>query len=125
MRFDLQAGFPLVTTKKVHLRSIIQELLWFLTGSSNNNWLKERGASPFGMNGQKKMAIWVLFMECSGAVGLLPDGEHIDQIAQAHSNPQRPIPTRRRIIVSAWNVADLSKMALDALPCFFSVLRLA
>ena len=113
MRFDLQEGFPLVTTKKVHLRSIIQELLWFLSGSSSNLWLKERGVS-----------IWDEWARPDGDLGPVygvqwrnwptPDGGHIDQIAevvkQLKSNPDS-----RRIIVSAWNVAELSKMAL--LPC--------
>jgi thymidylate synthase len=113
MRFDLAEGFPLVTTKKVHLKSIIQELLWFLTGSSNNNWLKERGVT-----------IWDEWARENGDLGPVygvqwrswptPDGGHIDQISdlirQIQSNPDS-----RRLIVSAWNVADLPKMAL--MPC--------
>ena len=113
MRFDLNEGFPLVTTKKVHLRSIIQELLWFLTGSSDNNWLKERG-----------VGIWDEWARPDGDLGPVygvqwrswptPDGGHIDQIAQAiHTLTSNP--DSRRIIVSAWNVADLDKMAL--MPC--------
>ena len=106
MRFDLNEGFPLVTTKKVHLKSIIQELLWFLTGSSNNNWLKERGVS-----------IWDEWAKPDGDLGPVygvqwrswptPDGGHIDQIAEVIKT-LKTNPDSRRIIVSAWNVADLS-----------------
>ena len=113
MRFDLNEGFPLVTTKKVHLRSIIQELLWFLTGSSNNNWLKERGVT-----------IWDEWAREDGDLGPVygvqwrswptPDGGHIDQIADVIKT-LKSNPDSRRIIVSAWNVAELSKMAL--MPC--------
>ena len=113
MRFDLSEGFPLVTTKKVHLRSIVQELLWFLTGSGNNNWLKERGVS-----------IWDEWARADGDLGPVygvqwrswptPDGSHIDQIAEVVKT-LKTNPNSRRIIVSAWNVAELSKMAL--LPC--------
>jgi thymidylate synthase len=117
MRFDLNEGFPLVTTKKVHLRSIIQELLWFLTGSSSNNWLKERGVS-----------IWDEWARADGDLGPVygvqwrswptPDGGHIDQIAQVIQT-LKSNPDSRRIIVSAWNVADLDKMAL--MPCHVNV----
>ena len=117
MRFDLNAGFPLVTTKKVHLRSIIQELLWFLTGSSNNNWLKERGVT-----------IWDEWAKEDGDLGPVygvqwrswptASGEHIDQIAQVIQT-LKSNPDSRRIIVSAWNVADLSKMALMPCHAFF------
>ena len=117
MRFDLNQGFPLVTTKKVHLKSIVQELLWFLTGSSNNNWLKERGVS-----------IWDEWAKPDGDLGPVygvqwrswpaPDGGHIDQIAQV-INTLKTNPDSRRIIVSAWNVADLDKMALMPCHAFF------
>ncbi len=117
MRFDLNEGFPLVTTKKVHLRSIIQELLWFLTGSSNNNWLKERGVS-----------IWDEWARPDGDLGPVygvqwrswptPDGGHIDQIAQVIQT-LKSNPDSRRIIVSAWNVADLDQMALMPCHAFF------
>ena len=117
MRFDLQEGFPLVTTKKVHLRSIIQELLWFLTGSSNNNWLKERGVS-----------IWDEWAQPDGDLGPVygvqwrswptPDGKHIDQISELMAT-LKSNPDSRRMIVSAWNVADLSKMALMPCHAFF------
>ena len=113
MRFDLNEGFPLVTTKKVHLRSIIQELLWFLTGSSSNHWLKERNVS-----------IWDEWARPDGELGPVygvqwrswptPDGGHIDQITEL-VNTLKTNPDSRRMIVSAWNVGDLSKMAL--MPC--------
>ena len=117
MRFDLNEGFPLVTTKKVHLQSIIQELLWFLTGSSNNNWLKERGVT-----------IWDEWAREDGDLGPVygvqwrswptPDGGHIDQISEV-INTLKSNPDSRRIIVSAWNVAELSKMALMPCHAFF------
>ncbi|WP_084455394.1 thymidylate synthase [Comamonas composti] len=117
MRFDLSEGFPLVTTKKVHLKSIILELLWFLRGDSNVRWLQERGCS-----------IWDEWAREDGDLGPVygvqwrswptPDGGHIDQIAevvqQLKSNPDS-----RRIIVSAWNVAELSQMALMPCHAFF------
>ena len=117
MRFDLAQGFPLVTTKKVHLRSIIVELLWFLTGSSNNNWLKERGVS-----------IWDEWARPDGDLGPVygvqwrswptPDGQHIDQISELMQT-LKTNPDSRRMIVSAWNVAELSKMALMPCHAFF------
>ena len=114
MRFDLNEGFPLVTTKKVHIKSIVQELLWFLTGSGNNNWLKERGVS-----------IWDEWADPeTGDLGPVygvqwrswptPDGGHIDQISEVIKT-LKTNPDSRRIIVSSWNVAELSKMAL--MPC--------
>jgi thymidylate synthase len=114
MRFDLNEGFPLVTTKKVHFKSIALELLWFLRGDGNARWLQQRGVS-----------IWDEWADpATGDLGPVygvqwrswptPDGGHVDQIAevvrQLKSNPDS-----RRIIVSAWNVAELPKMAL--LPC--------
>jgi thymidylate synthase len=118
MRFDLNEGFPLVTTKKVHLRSIIQELLWFLTGSSNNNWLKDRGVSIWdewanpdtGDLGPVYGVQWRSWPK--------PDGGHIDQIAEVIKTLTTN-PDSRRIIVSAWNVADLDKMALMPCHAFF------
>jgi len=117
MRFDLRQGFPLVTTKKVHLKSIIIELLWFLTGSSNNNWLKERGVT-----------IWDEWARADGDLGPVygvqwrswptPDGQHIDQISDVIQT-LKTNPDSRRIIVSAWNVAELSKMALMPCHAFF------
>ena len=117
MRFDLKEGFPLVTTKKVHLKSIIQELLWFLTGSSNNNWLKERGVT-----------IWDEWAREDGDLGPVygvqwrswptPDGGHIDQISDVIKT-LKTNPDSRRIIVSAWNVAELDKMALMPCHAFF------
>jgi thymidylate synthase len=113
MRFDLREGFPLVTTKKVHFRSVALELLWFLRGDSNVRWLQERGVT-----------IWDEWARADGDLGPVygvqwrswpaPDGGHIDQIAQVVQQ-LKTNPDSRRIIVSAWNVADLPKMAL--LPC--------
>jgi len=117
MRFDLRQGFPLVTTKKVHLKSIIIELLWFLTGSSNNHWLTERGCT-----------IWNEWAREDGDLGPVygvqwrswptPEGGHIDQITEVIKTLETN-PDSRRIIVSAWNVADLSKMALMPCHAFF------
>jgi thymidylate synthase len=113
MRFDLAAGFPLVTTKKVHTKSIIHELLWFLRGQTNIRYLKENGVT-----------IWDEWADARGELGPIygyqwrswpaPDGRHIDQISQVVETLKRD-PDSRRIIVSAWNVADLDKMALA--PC--------
>jgi thymidylate synthase len=113
MRFDLAAGFPLVTTKKVHTKSIIHELLWFLRGDTNIRYLKENGVT-----------IWDEWADARGELGPIygyqwrswpaPDGRHIDQISQVVETLKRD-PDSRRIIVSAWNVADLDKMALA--PC--------
>ena len=118
MRFDLSEGFPLVTTKKVHLKSIIVELLWFLTGSSSNRWLTERGVT-----------IWNEWADpVTGDLGPvygvqwrswpIPDGGHIDQISQVIET-LKTNPDSRRIIVSSWNVADLDKMALMPCHAFF------
>jgi len=121
MRFDLTQGFPLVTTKKVHLKSIIYELLWFLKGSSDNHWLKDRGVS-----------IWDEWARADGDLGPVygvqwrswpaPTAEdpqaHIDQISQV-IHTLKTNPDSRRIIVSAWNVADLNKMALMPCHAFF------
>ncbi|MDR2153692.1 MAG: thymidylate synthase [Burkholderiaceae bacterium] len=114
MRFDLGEGFPLVTTKKVHLKSIIYELLWFLRGDGNARWLQERGvtiwdewaAPDTGDLGPVYGVQWRSWP--------MPGGGHIDQIAQVVQT-LKTNPDSRRIIVSAWNVAELSKMAL--LPC--------
>jgi thymidylate synthase len=117
MRFDLNEGFPLVTTKKVHLKSVILELLWFLRGDSNVKWLQDRGVT-----------IWNEWARDDGDLGPVygvqwrswptPDGGHIDQIAQVVEQ-LRHNPDSRRIIVSAWNVAELSKMALMPCHAFF------
>jgi len=113
MRFDLSAGFPLVTTKKLHLRSIIHELLWFLMGDSNIRYLKENDVS-----------IWNEWADEDGELGPIygvqwrnwptPDGGTVDQISQVMQQ-LRETPESRRIIVSAWNVAEIDNMALP--PC--------
>ena len=117
MRFNLKEGFPLVTTKKVHLKSIILELLWFLSGDSNVKWLQENGCT-----------IWDEWARPDGDLGPVygvqwrtwptPDGGHIDQI-QNVMDTLKNNPDSRRIIVSAWNVADLDKMALMPCHAFF------
>lgn len=113
MRFDLSQGFPLLTTKKLHLRSIIHELLWFLKGETNTRYLKENRvsiwdewASPTGELGPVYGKQWRSW-EC-------PDGSVVDQITQVEQQI-RSNPDSRRLIVSAWNVADVPKMALP--PC--------
>jgi thymidylate synthase len=117
MRFDLQQGFPVVTTKKLHLKSIIIELLWFLQGSTNNNWLKERGVS-----------IWDEWAKEDGELGPIygyqwrswpaPNGEYVDQISQLMDQIKNN-PDSRRLIVSAWNVAEIPRMALPPCHAFF------
>ncbi len=113
MRFDLRTGFPAVTTKKLHLKSVIYELLWFLRGESNIAYLKEHG-----------VRIWDEWADASGDLGPVygyqwrswpaPDGRHIDQISRL-VDLIKSSPDSRRLIVSAWNVADLERMALP--PC--------
>jgi len=114
MRFDLREGFPLVTTKKVHFKSIALELLWFLRGDGNARWLQERGVSIWDEWANPETGDLGPVYGVQWRSWPTPDGGHIDQIAevvkQLKSNPDS-----RRIIVSAWNVAELSKMAL--LPC--------
>lgn len=117
MRFDLAQGFPLVTTKKLHLKSIAHELLWFLRGDTNTKYLKDNGVS-----------IWNEWEDAQGNLGPVygyqwrswpaADGRHIDQIAQVLKQ-LRETPDSRRIIVSAWNVGDLDKMALAPCHAFF------
>ncbi len=117
MRFDLREGFPLVTTKRLHVRSILYELLWFLRGDTNVAWLRERGVS-----------IWDEWADEKGELGpvygkqwrawLAPDGRTVDQIAQA-VQLIRHNPDSRRIIVSAWNVGELEQMALMPCHAFF------
>ena len=113
MRFDLAGSFPLLTTKKLHLKSIIYELLWFLSGDTNIKWLQERGVS-----------IWDEWADENGELGPVygyqwrhwraPDGREIDQISQVVESIRRK-PDSRRHIVTAWNPADVDRMALP--PC--------
>ena len=113
MRFDLSEGFPVLTTKRLHLRSIIHELLWFLRGDTNIAYLRENGVT-----------IWDEWADADGNLGPVygsqwrswpaPDGRHIDQIAQVVDQIERN-PDSRRLIVSAWNVAEIDRMALP--PC--------
>ncbi|GAA5094598.1 thymidylate synthase [Bartonella acomydis] len=117
MRFDLQAGFPLLTTKKLHLRSIIYELLWFLKGDTNIAWLKEHGVS-----------IWDEWADENGNLGPIygvqwrswptHDGQHIDQISDLLTMIKKD-PHSRRLLVSAWNPASIEEMALPPCHCFF------
>ncbi len=117
MRFDLAAGFPVVTTKKLHLRSIIHELLWFLKGETNIQYLRDNGVS-----------IWDEWAGADGELGPIygyqwrswptPDGRHIDQISQLIEQINNN-PDSRRLIVSAWNVADIERMALPPCHAFF------
>lgn len=117
MRFDLSEGFPLITTKKVHLKSIIYELLWFLRGDTNIKFLKDNGVT-----------IWDEWADEKGELGPVygyqwrswpaPDGRHIDQITNA-IDALKKNPDSRRIIVSAWNVPDINKMAIPPCHAFF------
>src|SRR6202521_4251388 len=117
LRFDLADGFPLVTTKKLHLKSIVHELLWFLTGDTNVKYLREHGVT-----------IWDEWADANGELGpvygkqwrswLAQDGDTIDQIKEVISEI-RTNPSSRRLIVSAWNPADLPKMALAPCHCLF------
>jgi thymidylate synthase len=117
MRFNLQEGFPMVTTKKLHLKSIIHELIWFLSGDTNIKYLKNNGVK-----------IWDEWADENGDLGPVygsqwrswpkPDGGHIDQIAQI-INTIKTNPDSRRIIVSAWNVAEVDNMALPPCHAFF------
>lgn len=117
MRFDLNAGFPLLTTKKLHVKSIIYELLWFLRGDTNIRYLKEHGVT-----------IWDEWADENGELGPIygyqwrswpaPDGRHIDQIRKVVDDIRRT-PDSRRLVVSAWNVADLDKMRLPPCHCLF------
>jgi thymidylate synthase len=113
MRFDLEAGFPLVTTKRVHTRSVFAELLWFLRGDTNVKWLQDRGVT-----------IWDEWADAEGDLGPVygaqwrawptPDGGHVDQLAAVVESLRRD-PDSRRHVVSAWNVAEIPRMALA--PC--------
>jgi thymidylate synthase len=117
MRFNLQDGFPMVTTKKLHLKSIIHELIWFLTGDTNIKYLKDN-----------QVRIWDEWADENGDLGRVygsqwrswptPDGKHIDQITNV-INTIKNNPDSRRIIVSAWNVADIDQMALPPCHAFF------
>ena len=117
MRFDLEEGFPLITTKKIHIKSIIYELLWFLKGETNVQYLNENGVT-----------IWDEWADENGELGpiygsqwrnwIAPDGRHIDQISNVIETLKNN-PDSRRIIVSAWNVADIEKMAIPPCHSFF------
>lgn len=117
LRFDLSEGFPLVTTKKVHLRSIVGELIWFISGDTNVRYLHEN-----------RISIWDEWADENGDLGPVyghqwrswpaPDGRHIDQLARVIENLRRD-PDSRRHLVSAWNVADLDEMALAPCHAFF------
>nr|AIA12188.1 thymidylate synthase [uncultured bacterium] len=117
MRFDLAEGFPLVTTKKLHVKSIVHELLWFLQGSTNVRYLREHG-----------VRIWDEWADPKGDLGPVygrqwrswpaPDGRHIDQITQVVEGLKRD-PNSRRHIVSAWNAGELDRMALSPCHCLF------
>lgn len=117
MRFDLGGGFPLVTTKKLHLKSVVHELLWFLRGDTNTRYLREHGVT-----------IWDEWADEQGELGPVygrqwrswptPDGSHVDQISEV-LRQLRETPDSRRIIVSAWNVGELSRMALQPCHAFF------
>lgn len=117
MRFDLAQGFPVLTTKKLHLRSIFVELLWFLRGDTNVRWLQDRGVS-----------IWNEWADADGELGpvygkqwrdwIAPDGRHLDQIAQLIKQ-LRTEPHSRRMVVTAWNPGDLHAMALAPCHCLF------
>lgn len=119
LRYDLAGGFPLVTTKRVHLRSIAYELLWFLRGDGNARWLQEHGVS-----------IWDEWAAPDGDLGPVygvqwrswptPDGGHVDQLAQV-LDTLRADPDSRRMVVSAWNVAEIPKMALAPCHAMFQV----
>ena len=120
MRYDLNAGFPCVTTKKLHLRSIIHELLWFLKGDTNIKYLKDN-----------KVSIWDEWADENGNLGPVygsqwrswptRDGQTIDQIKEI-IRQIKETPDSRRIIVSAWNVGEIKNMALPPLSCVFPVL---
>jgi len=117
MRYDLTAGFPLITTKKVHTKSVIYELLWFLRGDSNVKWLQDNGVT-----------IWDEWADANGDLGPVygyqwrswpaPDGRHIDQLASVVAEIKRN-PDSRRLIVSAWNVGDIPRMKLPPCHAFF------
>lgn len=119
LRFDLSQGFPLITTKRVHLKSVVGELIWFLNGSSNVKWLQEN-----------RIRIWNEWADENGDLGPVygvqwrswptPDGRHIDQLTQI-LDLVRNNPDSRRMLVSAWNVAELDKMALMPCHAFFQL----
>ena len=117
MRFDLAEGFPLLTTKKLHVKSIIHELLWFLAGDTNVRYLQQNG-----------VRIWDEWADANGDLGPVygfqwrswptPDGRHVDQIAELIDQIRRN-PDSRRLVVSAWNVADIGRMKLPPCHCLF------
>ena len=119
LRYDLSKGFPLITTKRVHLKSVVGELLWFLSGSSNVSWLQDNG-----------IRIWNEWADEDGELGPVygvqwrswnaGDGRHIDQISQVLET-LKTNPDSRRMVVSAWNVGDLPEMALEPCHAFFQL----
>lgn len=118
MRFDLREGFPLITTKKVFMKAVIIELLWFLRGDSNARWLQERGITIWDEWADKETGDLGPVYGVQWRSWPTPDGIHIDQISQV-IDTIKSNPDSRRIIVSAWNVADLDKMALMPCHAFF------
>lgn len=119
LRYDLQAGFPVVTTKRVHLKSVVGELLWFLRGDSNAKWLQDRGIRIWNewadQNGELGPVYGVQWRSWTG-----PSGEAIDQLQQVLET-LRTNPDSRRMLVSAWNVGELDQMALQPCHAFFQL----
>ncbi len=119
MRFDLARGFPLVTTKKVHLKSVIHELLWFLRGETNVGYLREHGVTIWDEWADERGELGPVY-GCQWRSWPAPDGTHIDQIARVMDELRR-FPHSRRLLVSAWNVAEIPRMALAPCHAFFQL----
>ncbi len=118
MRFDLADGFPLVTTKKLHLKSIIHELIWFLAGDTNTAYLKANGVSHLGRVGRRERRPRTRLRQAVALAGRRPTGARIDQISEVVET-LKTNPDSRRMIVSAWNPADIPDMALAPCHCLF------